>query len=79
MASRPERQPTSNGLAPGEPAWGVALLFPPQGSWTEADYLDLDAGRLVEFSSGCVEVLDVPTKAHQRIVRFLFQLLHQHI
>ena len=62
---------------PGEPAWGVALLFPPQGSWTEADYLSLDAGRLIEFSDGCVEVHDMPTKGHQRIVRYLFQLLSQ--
>ena len=60
----------------GEPAWRVALLFPPQGSWSEADYLELDTGRLVEFSEGCIEVHDMPTKAHQRIVRFLFQALH---
>lgn len=66
-------------LVPGEPAWAVALLYPPQGSWTEADYLELDAGRLVEFSEGCVEVLDMPTKQHQRIVRFLFQLLNQFV
>jgi len=33
-------------------------------------------GRLVEFSEGCIEVHDMPTKAHQRIVRFLFQALH---
>jgi Uma2 family endonuclease len=66
----------TDALAVGEPAWRVALLFPPQGSWSEADYLQLDSGRLVEFSEGCIEVHDMPTKAHQRIVRFLFQVLH---
>lgn len=63
----------------GQPAWGVALLFPLQGSWTETDYLGLDAGRLVEFSDGCVEVLEMPTKEHQRLVRILFQLLSAHV
>ncbi len=66
-------------IIPGEPAWGVALLFPPQGSWTEADYFNLDSGRLVEFSNGCIEVLDVPTIEHQRIVRFLFQMLNEFV
>lgn len=63
----------------GEPAWDVALLYPPQGSWTERDYLELATTRLVEFSDGCVEVLPMPTKAHQRIVRLLFLVLHQFV
>jgi Uma2 family endonuclease len=81
MASHPPQRSISdsNGFILGEPAWDVALLFPPQGSWTEADYFELDSGRLVEFSNGCVEVLDMPTKAHQRIVRFLFELLSQYV
>jgi hypothetical protein len=33
------------------------LLFPVQGSWTEEDYLQLDAARLIEFSEGSIEVL----------------------
>lgn len=57
----------------------MGVLFPPQGSWTEADYLELDSGKLVEFSNGCVEVLDTPTKEHQRIVRFLFGLLSEFV
>jgi Uma2 family endonuclease len=65
----------ANCFTAGEPAWRVALLFPPQGSWSETDYLELDTSRLVEFSAGCIEVHDMPTKAHQRIVRFLFQVL----
>jgi Uma2 family endonuclease len=57
----------------------VALLFPPQGSWTEDDYLELGSNRLVELSDGCIEVLPMPTKVHQRIVRFLFLLLQQFV
>jgi Uma2 family endonuclease len=62
-------------LKVGEPAWRMALLFPPQGSWTEDEYLALDAGRQIEFDQGIVEILDMPTKEHQRLVRFLFLLL----
>ena len=62
----------SNELQIGQPAWRMALLFPVQGSWSEQEYLALDAGRQIEFDQGCIEVLDMPTKQHQRIVRFLF-------
>ena len=61
----------------GEPAWRIALFYPEQGGWTETDYLNLDGGPLVEFDSGFVEVLDLPTKEHQRIVQFLFGLLRE--
>ena len=64
---------------PGTPAWDVALLFPLQGSWTESDYLELGTNRLVEFSDGSIEVLPMPTKLHQRIVRALFVLLQQFV
>jgi Uma2 family endonuclease len=60
---------------PGEPAWDVALLFPRQGHWTEAEYLALDTNRLVELSNGHLEVLAMPTLFHQRIVKFLMALL----
>ena len=63
----------------GAPVWQLAKLFPPQGSWTESDYLTLDAGRLVEFDQGCVEVLEMPTKEHQRIVQAIYRLLFAHI
>ncbi len=63
--------------APGEPSWPVALLFPVQGQWTEADYLALQkrTNRLVELSDGSIEVLPMPSPFHQRIVRFLSRLL----
>jgi len=68
-----------NDLQIGQPAWRMALLFPPQGSWSERDYLALDAGRQIEFDHGCVEVLDLPTKEHQRLVRLLFRLLDSYV
>jgi Uma2 family endonuclease len=63
--------------APGEPSWPVALLFPFQGQWTEAEYLSLQrrTNRPVELSDGWIEVLPMPSPFHQRIVRFLFRLL----
>ena len=78
-----ERSDMSNGVfespvdfpKAGEPAWRIALFYPQQGGWSEADYLNLDGGPLVEFENGFVEVLDLPTKEHQRIVQFLFVLL----
>lgn len=69
----------SDTLHPGEPAWRIALLFPLQGHWTEADYLALDAGRLVEFERGCVEVLDMPSKEHQRIVQYVYRMLFAYV
>jgi Uma2 family endonuclease len=59
----------------GEPAWNIALLYPRQGQWTEAEYLALNTKRLVELVDGCLEVLPVPTLLHQRILKWLFQLL----
>jgi Uma2 family endonuclease len=64
-----------NDMQIGQPTWRMALLFPPQGSWSEQEYLALDAGRQIEFDHGCVEVLDLPIKEHQRLVRLLFRLI----
>lgn len=61
--------------AENQPAWEIAYLFPYQGDWEEWDYLDLDTNRLVEFTEGRVEVLEMPTQSHQQIVRFLFLAL----
>jgi len=59
----------------GEPAWDLALIFPCQGEWTEAEYLALETNHLIELSDGCLEVLPMPTPLHQRIAQFLFKLL----
>src|SRR3954469_1749829 len=32
------------------PEWEVARLLPARGAWSEADYLDLDTNRRVEYS-----------------------------
>lgn len=60
-------------IEPGQPAWAVATLFPPQGEWTEEDYFRLETGHLVELVNGCLEVLPMPTWLHQRIVAWLFR------
>lgn len=54
-------------------------MFPEQGSWTEQEYLGLKTNRLVEFDEGMIEVLPMPTKAHQAVVLFLCQLLVAHL
>jgi Uma2 family endonuclease len=51
----------------------VALLYPRQGEWTEADYLALPAtNRLVELSDGKLVVPDMATDPHQLAVGELF-------
>jgi Uma2 family endonuclease len=62
---------------PGAPAWEVALLFPPQGQWTEDEYLTLEqrGRRLVELSDGQIEVLPMPNPVHQRIAGYLYRVL----
>jgi Uma2 family endonuclease len=60
----------------GDPAWALALLFPRQGDWSEAEYLALETNQLVELVDGCLEVLPMPTVFHQRIVKWLFEVLN---
>ncbi len=63
----------------GEPVWEMALNYPYQGKWSEASYLALDIGRLVEFNNGCLEFLPVPTILHQRIFKYLLFLFDRFI
>lgn len=72
-------RPTTELVDQPEPAWDVALLFPPQGQWSEEEYLALDTNRLVEFSHGYIEVLEMPTQRHQIIVALLYHLLLEFI
>lgn len=58
-----------------EPAWDIAKLFPDQGYWDEDEYLRLPGRRLIEFVDGTIEVLEMPSERHQRIVIFLLGLL----
>src|SRR5437867_2052983 len=64
-----------SGRREAEPEWQVALLFPGKGEWTEEEYLALPTNRGVELSEGSLEVLPVPTEAHQLIVGLLYRLL----
>lgn len=60
----------------GEPVWAIAEFFPEQGAWTEEGYFKLPGNRRgVEFDSGMIEVLPVPTFVHQMIAAFLYELL----
>ena len=62
---RPRRQPRLTTQ--------VALLYPCQGEWTEADYLALpETNRIVELSEGRLVVPDMPTDPHQFAVGELF-------
>ncbi len=55
-----------------EPTYAVADLFPPQGQWTEEEYLALNTNRLVELSDSNLEVLEIPTDLHQLVLERLF-------
>jgi Uma2 family endonuclease len=62
----------------GQPAWELALLFPPQGMWTEEEYLALEnssENHMIELVDGFLEVLPMPDPFHQRIVGFLYRKL----
>ncbi len=65
--------------APGTPTWEIAELFPLQGMWGEHDYLPLRPTHAVEFTDGVLEILPMPTFAHQAIVEFLFLVLRQFV
>jgi Uma2 family endonuclease len=55
--------------------WEIAQLFPPQGQWTEEDYLALRINRLIELSNGFLEVLPLPTMSRQLLAAYLYGLL----
>ncbi len=49
-------------------------ILPPQGNWSEEEYLVLTEhrNRLVEFTDGFLEVLPMPTDKHQSLLKYLF-------
>ncbi|GAB4207808.1 MAG: hypothetical protein OHK0022_36510 [Roseiflexaceae bacterium] len=59
-------------------SWEIAPLLPRQGEWSESDYFWLTnrARHLIEFSSGHIEVLPMPTEEHQRILMFLYRVFY---
>jgi Uma2 family endonuclease len=52
----------------------VLERLPPQGNWSEADYLWLTeaTSHLIEFTDGYIEVLPMPTEKHQRLSGLLY-------
>jgi Uma2 family endonuclease len=64
-----------------EPVWDLATLYPPQGAWTEDDYLSLtdSTNRLIELTDGRLEFLPMPSEAHQLILAFLFEALRDFV
>src|SRR5262245_8032154 len=61
---------------PAAQEWKEVLqeILPPQGRWSEDEYLVLTdhRNRLVEFTDGFLEILPLPTDKHQSILKFLF-------
>ncbi len=62
----------------------VLQLLPQQGQWSQEAYLWLteQGNRLIEFTDGYIEVLPMPTDAHQTILAYLYQVFFgflQHI
>jgi Uma2 family endonuclease len=58
-------------------AWELATLFPPQGEWSEEEYLDLTdhTNRRIELAEGRLEFLPMPTELHQALAGFLYHAL----
>ena len=58
-------------------AWRHFLVdvMPPQGAWSEEQYLAFTdhTNRLIEFTDGCVEPLPTPADRHQNILEFLYE------
>lgn len=67
-------QPIASNLS--AQAWNdlLADLIPPQGGWTEEQYLAFTdhSNRMIEFTDGCLEPLPMPTDKHQCILEFLY-------
>ncbi len=57
----------------------VLELLPRQGDLSEEDYLWLTdhSNRLIEFADGHIEVLPMPTRSHQLLLKFLLRLFEQ--
>jgi Uma2 family endonuclease len=68
------QRPAPLALPQGE--WKDLLedILPPQGAWSDEEYLVLTdhRNRLIEFTDGFLEVLPMPTVKHQMILKFLF-------
>lgn len=64
-----------------EYVWELARLYPPQGTWTEEDYLALTDGDniRVEFVAGRLEFQSMTTEIHEELWEILFLALRQFV
>lgn len=64
---------TTSRLSPGHWNGFLGDVLPPQGNWTDEQYLVLTehTNRLVEFTDGFLEALPMATERHQAIVEYL--------
>lgn len=58
----------------------VLEYIPPQGEWSEQDYLWLTdhSRRIIEFTDGYVESLPMPTDRHQTILLYLYERIREY-
>jgi Uma2 family endonuclease len=63
--------------ADGEPAWEAAYLLPPQGRWSEEDFLKFHTTQMAELVDGRLEILPMPNVKHQLIVIFFLDAIRQ--
>jgi Uma2 family endonuclease len=75
--------PSLTGELPDSQEWKDLLMeiLPPQGRWSEEEYLLLTdhRTRLIEFTDGFLEALPMPTDKHQAILGFLYVTFLQFI
>jgi Uma2 family endonuclease len=76
MSTIPDIQASSSDYV-----WEIAKLFPQQGAWSEAEYLDLTdrSNCRVEFTDGRLEFLPMPTEVHQELIAFLYRALYRYV
>lgn len=76
MDSTTALEDSGTGKAAAAAEWQALLedILPPQGQWTDEQYLVLTdhRNRLIELTDGVLEVLPMPTDKHQSILKFLF-------
>ena len=56
-------------------------LLPPQGAWSDREYLWLTdhTNRLIELAGGCIRELPMPTDTHQAVLLFLYLSFHGYL
>lgn len=54
-------------------------MLPPQGDWTEDDFLKFHTNRMAELVNGRLEILPMPTWLHQLILDFLLERIKEHV